>query len=104
MVKATEFRLQSCVCLWDAVTGRAIGVPLEGHELYVRAAVFSPDGYLTASGSDDHTIRLWPAPKSWPEELCRKLSRNMSLQEWRDWVSPEIEYLDQCPQTQTFTK
>lgn len=36
-------------------------IPLIGHEQGVNSAVFSPDGTLVATGSDDGTIRIWQA-------------------------------------------
>src|SRR5258708_39564249 len=32
---------------------------LEGHSHWVRSVVFSPDGGLLASASDDNTIKIW---------------------------------------------
>jgi hypothetical protein len=29
--------------------------------------------------------------------LCDKLTANISRQQWREWVSPEIEYIKVCP-------
>lgn len=83
--------------LWEAATGRAVGGPMRGHEARVNSAIFSPDGEKIVSGSDDMTLRIWPASNDWAAELCDKLTRNMSREEWHNWVSAEIKYKAQCP-------
>ena len=42
-------------------------------------------------------MRPWPAPATWPALLCGKLSRNLSRQQWREWVSAELPYRCPCP-------
>lgn len=81
--------------LWDAETGESVGAPLEGHSEEVEDIEFSPDGQQLASGSTDDSVRLWPAHAS-PEALCEKLTANMSHEQWRRWVSPDIPYQPLC--------
>jgi WD40 repeat protein len=83
---------------WDAKTRQPIGEPLQGHNGYVLSIAFSPDGSRIIAGGLDGTLFSWPAPKSWPDELCKKLSRNMSPEEWGEWVSKDYEfkYVVQC--------
>ena len=44
--------------MWDLRLGRSI-VTLQGHVKAVLALDWSPTGYLLASGSEDHTCRIW---------------------------------------------
>jgi WD40 repeat protein len=81
---------------WNADTGKPIGT-LTGHTDAVTSVTFSPDGHYLASGSNDKTARVWPGPSAWPESLCDKLTTDMSDQQWRDWVSPDIERIPVCP-------
>ena len=42
-------------------------------------------------------MRLWPAYPDPASAICAKLTTNMSHQQWRDWVSPDIDYIKVCP-------
>jgi WD40 repeat protein len=85
------------VRLWDPATGRPIGPALAGHSREVTSIAYRYDGRQIVSGSDDLTARLWPGPRAWPDEVCAKLTRNMSRKQWGELVSPEIDYVCQCP-------
>src|SRR5262249_38595368 len=50
----------SVVRLWDVATGKLLRT-LEGHQHFITALSYSPDGKVLASGSGDRTIRLWDA-------------------------------------------
>jgi WD40 repeat protein len=76
----------------NADTGDPIGPPLTGHTGAVTSVAFSRDGKRLAAGGEDSTVLVWPGPAAWPQMLCNKLTTNMSRQQWRDRVSPDIAY------------
>ena len=85
------------VGVWDADTGPPLGDPLTGHTSFVTSVAFSPDGNTVVSGAGDNTLRLWPTYPDPASAMCDKLTTNMSHQQWREWVSPDIHYIKVCP-------
>ncbi|MBV9089785.1 MAG: TIR domain-containing protein [Mycobacteriaceae bacterium] len=87
--------------LWDATGVRPLGGPMNGHALGTLpiAVSFAPDGQSITSVDSDPTRRLWPKPAQWmwPSLVCSKLSQNMSHKQWRDWVAPDVGYIEVCP-------
>ena len=89
--------LDGTVRLWNAVDQTQLGAPLVGHTMGVTSLDFSPDGTKLLSASADKTIRMWPLPRQVKETLCSKITHNMSRDQWKRWVSPDIPYFDACP-------
>jgi WD40 repeat protein len=51
------------ITLWNAVTHKKLGKPLEGHANSVSGIAFSPNGATLVSASPDKTIRRWDINK-----------------------------------------
>jgi WD40 repeat protein len=81
--------------LWNAATRQPTASPQNRSDTITAVAV-SPDGQLVASATADRTVLLSPGIAD-PAKLCDKLSANMSRKQWRDWVSPGIDYIQLCP-------
>ena len=49
---------RSAISLWDVESGKTVKT-LEGHQDFVRALTFSPDGRRLASASMDKSVKVW---------------------------------------------
>ena len=70
---------------------------MTGHTARVEVVAYSSDGTRVVSGSEDGSLRVWPAFPDPRAAMCAKLTANMSHQQWRDWVSEDIDYIEVCP-------
>lgn len=65
---------------------------------YTLAAVFSNDSRKIIIGtSKQDFIYVWPAqPKPLVEQLCSKITRTLSQDEWNSYIGPDIKYEKPC--------
>ncbi|MGE7002969.1 hypothetical protein ACQKHK_12610, partial [Staphylococcus capitis] len=83
--------------LWLAATGEPVGQPLAIAGRDVTSVTMSQDERVIAAGDSAGAVHIWPGPAAWTDELCAKITARMSEQNWKDWVSTEIDYRPTCP-------
>lgn len=80
--------------IWEANTGREVA-----HLSYkeaIQQAALSPDGRWLATANDEH-ISIWAwQPADMITQACARLARNLTKQEWRQYLSDE-PYRATCP-------
>ncbi len=89
--------LDGSLRLWDVRRPDLPPLVFEGHDRWVWTAAFTADGEQLISGSGDRTIRLWPtASRALAGEVCRLAGRDLTEDEWREYL-PGEEYRETCP-------
>ncbi|MDJ0517631.1 MAG: peptidase C14 [Trichodesmium sp. MO_231.B1] len=76
--------------LWDTNTGKQVAT--FNHQGEVRAVAFSHNGKVLATASNDNTARIhWVRPKDLIAEACRRLGRNLTAEEWRQYINSNFD-------------
>jgi len=71
---------------------------LRSLEEAVLSVAFSPDGQRLAAGSGDGSIWIWIArTEILADMVCKKVWRNLTLNEWHQFVGTDIPYERTCP-------
>ena len=85
---------------WDAAQDQPVGDPLDAGDDSVASVVVSADDRriltLNIAPNEHVSAWIWPGPAAWHDDLCHKLTYNMSRSQWSQWVSPDIEYRPLC--------
>ncbi|KAG2160223.1 uncharacterized protein EDB93DRAFT_47699 [Suillus bovinus] len=55
------------VVFWDRDSGESLTPAIKAHSTYIRSLDFSPDGMMLATGSMDHTVKLWNT-ETWQQQ------------------------------------
>ncbi|MGK7875101.1 MAG: hypothetical protein AB4426_17925 [Xenococcaceae cyanobacterium] len=64
------------------------------HEADVLAVAFSPDGKYLASASGDSAWLYFAKPQDLIAEACRRLSRNLTANEWEQYMDAQLHLYD----------
>ncbi len=85
--------------LWDVASQQLIGESFQGLNGSIGSETFSADGRTLISFDGAATIRLWDiSPQSSSERACRIAGRNLSMDEWVQFIGSERPYERTCPQ------
>ncbi len=81
------------VMLWKTTDYTLEPIVLKDHESWVQTIAFSPDGNTLLTGSSDSKIKEWDINVTdLSTELRKGLIRNLTKQEWEQYVGKDIPY------------
>jgi WD40 repeat protein len=97
-IASTSF--DGSVRIWNAQNLNSRPVVLREHGSWVRTVAFSSTGDRMVTGSrQEARLRAWTLnANELASMICERLSRNMTLTEWNQFVGEDIPYMESCPQ------
>lgn len=80
--------------IWDCTNLNNQPIELRDHKLWVVSVAFSPDGKkLVTSSNEKDRLLIWPTKSDYlASDLVRRITRNMTLEEWNTYVAADVEY------------
>ncbi|WP_462248735.1 WD40 repeat domain-containing protein [Ekhidna sp.] len=83
--------------IWDLNDSRRLPIILDDHKAWVFTGSFDPSGKQVITGGGDDYIRTWPVdPSFFAKRICELVSRNMTQDEWKEFVGINIPYQSSC--------
>ncbi len=91
--------------IWDVNNLTNKPITISKHNAFVFSVAFSSDGKYLVSSSDISTenksiplVFYWPTHASYmADQMCAKLTRNLTQREWETYISYDIPYQKTCP-------
>ncbi|UCH13250.1 MAG: hypothetical protein JSV22_09040 [Bacteroidales bacterium] len=83
--------------IWTANNLNIRPVTIKGHEAWALSLAFNKDGKYLVTGDNAEKIFVWASKTDFmAEDICSKISRNMTRREWQNNVGYDINYQKTC--------
>jgi WD40 repeat protein len=84
--------------LWVRDSPEALPIVMDNNNGFIWDIAFTPESNYLVAACSESEIRVWPTdPKLMAEQICPKLKRNLTMDEWKKYVGDEnIKYEPTC--------
>jgi WD40 repeat protein len=83
--------------IWNANNLNISPVEIRAHEAWAHSLAFNRNGRYLISGDTQDRIFVWASRTDYmADQICGKITRNMTANEWEDYVGYDINYQKTC--------
>ena len=83
--------------IWKLDQLQELPIILSDHQSWVMSAGFTRNGQWVLTGQFDKILTIYPVDMSqYASGLCEKIGRNLTREEWNDFVAEDINYENTC--------